>query len=86
MSKVRPVGQSRPPVIFHTARNFGLIMYYLWPACTVNENKQIIKLETVIPRFTRRWQHHFNTKPLHPYSELLSANFCHGHCKENEES
>ena len=39
MSKVRPGGQSRPAVRFHTARSFGLIMYYLWPACTVKQNK-----------------------------------------------
>ena len=39
MSKVRPGGQSRPAVRFHTARSFGLITYYLWPACTVKQNK-----------------------------------------------
>uniref|UniRef100_A0A674PP04 Extracellular calcium-sensing receptor-like n=1 Tax=Takifugu rubripes TaxID=31033 RepID=A0A674PP04_TAKRU len=41
MSKVWPGGQSRPAVRFHTARNFSLTMYYLWPAGTNRINKSL---------------------------------------------
>lgn len=45
-------GQSCPsPAQGHS---FGLIMYYLWPACPVKLNKS----SNAIPPFTVEWEHH----------------------------